>query len=67
MEDTSHPLELIAILVRWAAALTVALIVFLIYRWIMGPEMGWLGLLFGCALFAAVALAISRIPWRQRG
>jgi hypothetical protein len=67
MEDTSHPLELVAILVRWAAALIVALIVFLIYRWIVGPEMGWLGLVFGCVLFAGVALAISRIPWRQRG
>lgn len=66
MFDTSPVLVLIATIARWALAIGAALAVFLVYRWSIGPEMGLFGLIFGCALFAAVAMLVLRLPRRAQ-
>jgi hypothetical protein len=66
MEDTSNTLAIIAAMARWAVAIVAALVAFLLYRWFMGPSMGWLGLLIGCGLFAGVALYVRHMAWPRR-
>ena len=61
MEDTSPVLVIIAAAARWVVAIAAAMVVFLAYRWVMGPTMGWLGLLIGCALFAGIAMGVHRL------